>query len=79
MMILLIFPTLGKHQDTERPLVGVTYFVRDKKKEGGAYFTKIGNARYVDEIGRKILFTDGTLIPLDDVVSVEGEVFEEMY
>ena len=48
----------------ERPLVGVTYFVRDKKKEDSAYFTKIGNARRVDEIGRKILFTDGMVIPL---------------
>ncbi len=45
----------------------------------GAYFTKIGNVRRVDEIGREILFTDGTVILLDDVVSVEGEVFEEMY
>lgn len=62
----------------ECPLVGVTYFVRDKKKDGGAYFTKIGNARRVDEIGRKIIFTDGTVIPLDDMVSIEGEVFEEI-
>ncbi len=64
---------------SERPLVGVTYFVRDKEKEGGAYFTKIGNARRVDEIGRKIVFTDGIFFLLDDVVVLKQKVFKETY
>ena len=62
----------------ERPMIGITYFVRDKKKDGGAYFTKIGNARRIDEVERKIFFTDGTVILFDDILIIEGEVFEDI-
>lgn len=55
------------NQDEERPQVKVCYFVPDERKEGGAYVTKIGEVKRIDEIFHKINFTDGTEICVSDV------------
>ena len=44
---------------SERPRIRVTYFIRDRKKEGGRYASKIGNARTIDHSENRIIFTDG--------------------
>jgi len=53
---------LGGH-----PALTVTYFVPDAKKSGGAYVTKSGNLKKIDEFERWMMLMDGTKIPLDDV------------
>lgn len=53
------------------PALTVTYFIPDKKKSGGAYVTKSGNLKRMDEYERWMLFTDGTKVPLDDVIEIE--------
>lgn len=42
----------------ERPKIRVTYFIPDKKKDGGRYASKIGNARTIDQYKNAIVFTD---------------------
>ena len=48
----------------------ITYFVEDIRKAGGAYRTVRGVLQKVDPISRSILLKDGTLIPMDDLLSV---------
>jgi len=48
----------------------ITYFLRDKRKAGGAYLSVSGLMKKYDEIEKTILMTDGTLIPMDDVLSI---------
>jgi hypothetical protein len=55
---------------SDRPKIRVTYFIRDKKKEGGRYASKIGNARTIDQAENRIVFTDGESVPDKDMYSV---------
>lgn len=55
---------------SERPRIRVTYFIRDRKKEGGRYASKIGNARTIDQAENRIFFTDGESVPVKDMYSV---------
>lgn len=55
---------------SERPKIRVTYFIRDRKKEGGRYASKIGNARTIDQAENRIIFTDGESVPVKDMYSV---------
>lgn len=41
--------------------------------------TKSGNLKKIDEFERVMLLTDGTKIPLDDVVEIESELFRDMF
>ena len=63
---------LGELQNRlrERPEIRVTYFIPDKKKDGGRYASKIGNARTIDQYSNAIVFTDGESIPVKDMYSV---------
>lgn len=54
----------------ERPEIRVTYFTPDKKKDGGRYTSKIGNARTIDQYNNAIVFTDGEIISVKDMYSV---------
>ena len=59
----------------ELPSLTVTYFVPDEKKSGGAYIRKAGNLKKINPSERWMLLTDGTKIPLDDVMSIESKLF----
>ena len=63
---------LGKLEEMlpERPKIRVTYFVADKKKDGGSYRSKIGNARIIDHYNNTIVFIDGEVISINDMYSV---------
>ena len=54
----------------ERPEIRVTYFIPDRKKDGGRYASKIGNARTIDQYSNAIVFTVGESIPVKDMYSV---------
>ena len=63
----------------DHPALTITYFVPDAKKSGGAYVTKSGNLKKIDEFERCIILTAGTKIPLDDVAYIESELFHDMF
>ena len=63
-------------REKEHPQVVVTYFKPDEKKSGGAYLQKTAEIKRVDDVERLIYFTDGTKLPIDDVVNLEGEIFD---
>lgn len=60
---------------SEQPEVSVTYFVPDKRKDGGVYVTSTSSVKKVDDYLRLMTMTDGTNIPLDEIVDIEGEIF----
>lgn len=59
----------------ESPEVRITYFKPDERKSGGAYLTVSGIVKKVDDYERMITMRDGVVIPLDDVLMIEGELF----
>lgn len=52
----------------------VTYFEPDLKKDGGAYRTVRGKVKKVDRYRRQLLFADGTALPMENIVAIEGEL-----
>ena len=58
--------------------VSITYFVPDERKQGGAYITLTGIVAKIREYERDVVMEDGTQIPIDDIMTIEGERFNEM-
>ena len=64
------FQKLLEHEE-ERPLVTVTYFQPDAKKDGGRYMTYTGNFRFYDAEKRVMKFVDGMVIGVEQVCRIE--------
>ncbi len=60
------------------PVVEITYFVPDEHKEGGAYNTVTGTVKKIDEFQRLVVLTDGTDIPIDEIVEIGGAMFRPL-
>lgn len=58
--------------------VSFTYFVPDGAKSGGAYVTKQGIVKKIDGCKRRITLSDGTNIPMDDILEIDGGIFNSM-
>lgn len=63
--------------DNEAEEVQIIYFVPDKRKAGGAYITKKGIVVKVREYEKDIVMEDGTEIPIDDIIEIDGNQFNE--
>ena len=59
----------------EAPKVTITYFQPDERKAGGKYVSAVGAVKKIDDFERRITMQDGAKIPMDDVLSIEGELF----
>ena len=62
----------------EAPEVTITYFQPDERKAGGKYVSATGAVKKVDDFERQITMQDGTRIPMDDVLSIDGEPFSSL-
>ena len=65
---------INSEEDEE---VSITYFVPDKRKSGGAYITKKGIVLKVREYEKDVVMGDGTEIPIDDIIVIEGNRIDE--
>ena len=61
---------------SEHPQVSLTYFVPDENKSGGAYRTVTGTVRKLDSVAKTLTLADGTVVPMEEMVHVEGDLFE---
>ena len=59
----------------EAPEIEITYFKPDERKAGGKYVSATGTVKKVDDFERLITMQDGLKIPMDDVLSIDGEMF----
>ena len=60
------------------PEIVFTYFVYDKKKTGGKYIEKIGIVKKIDLIEKYIQLTDKSKIPIEEIIDINGEIFNEL-
>lgn len=58
------------------PVVTITYFEPDDKKSGGSYETITGTIKRIDEVNKEIKFIDGSVILIERIYDIEGELFE---
>ena len=59
----------------DEPEVTFTCFKPDERKAGGAYIEVTGTVKKVDDFERLIVMQDGTKIPMDDILNIEGDIF----
>lgn len=48
-----------------------TYFQPDEKKSGGAYITAVGSIHSIEHIGRVVVLSDKTAIPIENILTIE--------
>ena len=68
--LLYILENIGS-----KPEITFTYFIKDNKKSGGKYKKKIGIVRKIDMIEQYIQFTDKSKIDINEILSIESELF----
>ncbi len=61
-----------------RPMIAVTHFVPDDKKDGGSYVTITGAVKS-DEYERVIVLAGGEKIEISNILGIESEVFNIFY
>ena len=69
---------LIRHNLDKRPELKITYFQPDERKSGGSYITVCGRIKKIDEYNRQIIFVDGTVLPIDHIFSIQGDLFSGM-
>lgn len=68
------FQILEKNQ-SQRPEIEVTYFQPDERKDGGTYVAARGRVKRVDASRHQILLVDGTVLSMERIYAIEGEIF----
>jgi hypothetical protein len=58
--------------------ISICYFKPDDKKDGGTYINKIATVEKIDEYAKKILLSDDTVIPMEEIIKIEAEIFEDL-
>lgn len=56
-----------------KPFVSITYFIKDKSKNGGKYATYSGNIKKIDKLYKKIYFMNGLIVSIDDIFDINYE------
>ena len=70
----LIAETIGTQQR-----IRITYFVPDNKKAGGAYISCSGCVKKIDEYEHTVVMEDKTVIPIEQIRDIEGEMLGDVY
>ncbi len=52
-------------------MVGITYFVKDEKKDGGRYVSVSGCVKKIDMVNGLIRMNNGVCIMIDDILDVK--------
>ena len=56
---------------SQQPEVTCVWFEPDERKDGGAYVTRTGIVKKIDDTRRTVLLEDGILIPMDALSEIE--------
>ena len=68
-----------REQLSEKPLVTITYFVPDAKKDGGKYVTTNGNVKKIDDYKHLIILDNSLEIPIDEIIDITLNNTTEFY
>lgn len=72
--LILISENIGTGQK-----VTITCFVPDDKKSGGAYVSRSGIVKKIDKYEHTVIMDDSTVIPIEQISEIKGDLFREMY
>ena len=69
---------LNEHLSDKYEII-ITYFVKDSKKDGGENVNKTGVLKRIDPVENCVIFNDNQVIFIDDIIEIDGNVFNKMY
>lgn len=69
---------MTQEQFDDQPQVFITYFKPDDRKTGGAYITTKGCVKTIDAYERTVVMKDGARIPINDIIKIDGELFNSI-
>ncbi|MBP8598250.1 MAG: hypothetical protein KBI24_03270 [Selenomonas sp.] len=58
--------------------ITITFFIPDTQKTGGSYQTITGSVKKIQEYERRLIMTDGTIIPIEAIIGLYGEALPAM-
>lgn len=61
----------------EQTILTFMIFQADTRKSGGRYITIRGIIKKYDEYERSIILTDNSIVKIEDVLSIDGEIFND--
>lgn len=64
-----------KEQINIKPLVIITYFIKDLKKDGGSYVTTSGVIERINEYTNTIILDNKTEISINEIVDITSKIF----
>lgn len=70
--------TMIANSDSIEPIT-ITYFVADMLKSGGAYISKTGVVDEIRDYDKQVIMDDGTVIPVENIISIEGKAFDGLF
>lgn len=59
----------------ESPEIEITYFVSDRKKDGGEYINKKIIIKKIDKYNQEIITNDNFKIPINEIISIDSDIF----
>lgn len=59
------------------PSVSFTYFVPDRRKDGGDYIRIRGNVKKIDEYNELIILENNQTIPISEIIGIESDLIKE--
>lgn len=63
------------HNDPPREIT-ITYFQSDLRKAGGTYVSRTGAVKRYSHLAGTLVLLDGTAIPVEDILQLEGSLFD---
>lgn len=59
-------------------VINITFFQPDASKQGGSYRQTKGRIKKIDEIDSLVVLADKQTIPLDCIISIESDLFDDI-
>ena len=63
----------------DQPILTFSVFKPDTLKSGGSYVTVTGIIKKYDEYEKAIILTNDEIIRIDDIMSIDGEIFNDLF
>lgn len=65
-----------KEKISSKPVLEITYFIPDDKKDGGRYETIFDNISKIDNYNEKIIMQNGLKIDIKEIIDINSEIFK---
>lgn len=62
----------------EKPLIKITYFVPDEKKDGGKYVNIEKNVIKIDQYNNTIILSGNISIPMNEIIDIRGDIVKNI-